>query len=309
MQARALKGLGPVISAASSRRRSPGQTGQTSLTGSPSAHDLPSGCNTWLTDRVGDWTAQENDLVVGAYLQMLDAELRGEHYVKSQVNEETRRHVHRSRGSVEYKFRNVSAALVELNHPYVRGYKPAVNFQESLRDAVLRGLIGHPELRESALAQLTREPNTRAEFSWLLSDAPTVEFSPHRQFLRRAIQVDFVQIDAANRSLGIAGERAVVALERERLSRAGLDRLARSVRHVSLEDGDGLGYDIRSFTADGDEKFIEVKTTRMGPQWPMLITSNEVRFSKEEETHFHLYRVYDFDAARRGLFQLAGDVE
>ena len=32
---------------------------------------------------------------------------------------------------------DVSAVLRDLNHPFVNGYKPAVNYQDSLTDAVL----------------------------------------------------------------------------------------------------------------------------------------------------------------------------
>ena len=119
---------------------------------------------------------------------------------------------------------------------------------------------------------------------------------------------DYVQIDAANRSLGYAGELAVVDLERHRLQSAGEAALARRVDHVSESQGDGLGFDVLSFNRDGSEKWIEVKTTRFGIAWPMLISRNEVAVSQEQPHRFHLYRVYDFDAPRRGLYQLQGDV-
>lgn len=254
------------------------------------------------------WSSLENDVVVSAYLDMLERELRGEPFTKSLINESVRRQISRSRGSVEYKFQNVSAVLIELGHPYIRGYKAASNFQDSLRDAVLAHVDASPSLRATALAEFGREPEPRVDFAWNLTDPPKVEFSAHHGYLRRAAKVDFVQVDAANRALGLAGERAVVELERRRLADAGLATLARSVKHVSVEQGDGLGYDIRSFNFQGEEKFIEVKTTRRGPLWPMLISSNEVRFSQEESERFHLYRVFDFDEAKRGLYELAGDV-
>jgi len=40
--------------------------------------------------------------------------------------------------------------------------------------------------------------------------------------------------------------------------------LADRVAHVSEAEGDGAGFDIHSFTATGESKFIEVKTT-LGP--------------------------------------------
>lgn len=255
------------------------------------------------------WSSLENEVIVAAYLHMLDLELRGKPFVKSKVNEDVRLKIGRSRGSVEYKFQNVSAVLIELSHPYVRGYKAASNFQVSLRDAVVAQVRTGSDLRAAALDNFAREPTPGADFTWSLTDAPQVEFSPHRDFLRRATMVDFVQVDAANRALGLAGELAVVDLERARLQRAGLEHLANDVRHVSQTEGDGLGYDIRSFDLAGDERFIEVKTTRRGLQWPMLISRNEVRFSQEESARFRLYRVFDFDQPKRGLYELAGSIE
>ena len=43
------------------------------------------------------------------------------------------------------------------------------------------------------------------------------------------------------------------------------DDLARKVRWVSEEDGDGAGYDIASFGPDGRARLIEVETTN---GWP-----------------------------------------
>ena len=58
----------------------------------------------------GDWTDAENDACVAAYLDLLEAELEGRRLVKSEVNRKVQEATGRSRGSVEYKFQNVSAA-------------------------------------------------------------------------------------------------------------------------------------------------------------------------------------------------------
>ena len=60
--------------------------------------------------------------------------------------------------------------------------------------------------------------------------------------------------DERNRALGRAGEESVVAHERSALKVAGRDDLARKVRWVSEEEGDGAGYDIASFMPDGRER-------------------------------------------------------
>ena len=101
--------------------------------------------------------------------------------------------------------------------------------------------------------------------------------------------------DAKNRQLGLAGEIAVVAHEEHRLRASGRDDLATQVRHVSVVEGDGAGYDVKSFELDGSEKFIEVKTTRGGEQTDFLITANEVEFSRRHASQYSLYRLYDFE--------------
>ncbi|MBK7638619.1 MAG: DUF3883 domain-containing protein [Bacteroidetes bacterium] len=50
--------------------------------------------------------------------------------------------------------------------------------------------------------------------------------------------------------------------------------LAEKVRHISIEIGDGAGYDILSYEFNGDAKFIEVKTTQSNTK-QFIITLNE----------------------------------
>jgi hypothetical protein len=255
-----------------------------------------------------DWSEKENDSVVLAYLDMLGRKLRDEPYVKTETNRRVQEATGRSKGSVEFKFANVSAVLNEMHHPYIRGYQPRSNFQDSLRDAVLRRVHEAPDLAESALHVVTDPQPPRAGVDWRFVDVPDLTLSEDYIHHRRAAKRDYVAIDAANRSLGLAGEFAVVSLERQRLRACGCDDLAASVEHVSETRGDGLGFDVLSYTATGAHRFIEVKTTRLGIGWPIIISRNEVALSKEEPEHFVLYRVFDFDQARPGLYALAGDV-
>jgi len=63
--------------------------------------------------------------------------------------------------------------------------------------------------------------------------------------------------------------------EHERLWRAGKRKLAECIDHVAKTKGDGLGYGIRSFAESGEERFIEVKTTRYGSLTPFFASGNE----------------------------------
>ena len=100
--------------------------------------------------------------------------------------------------------------------------------------------------------------------------------------------------DAANRRLGLTGEKHIYDHEIARLIAAERMDLARRVEWTSQERGDGAGYDIRSFDpASGDDRFIEVKTTKGGAKTDFFLSRNEMAFSDEEPDRYRLYRLYD----------------
>lgn len=102
------------------------------------------------------------------------------------------------------------------------------------------------------------------------------------------------------------GETALT--EYAHLGQVGRDDLARRVRWVAQEDGDDAGYDIRSFTPDGAERLIEVKTTAGYERTPFFLSENERAFSVERPDAFRLVRVFDFARAPRA-FELAPPLE
>jgi hypothetical protein len=108
---------------------------------------------------------------------------------------------------------------------------------------------------------------------------------------------DYALQDARNRQLGLAGEKCVIESERKSLIAAGRPDLAERIVHVAKVEGDGAGYDIKSYTSDGEEKFIEVKTTRGGESSGFYLSAAEIRFSDEHAHRYYLYRVFSFDVA------------
>lgn len=88
----------------------------------------------------------------------------------------------------------------------------------------------------------------------------------------------------------------------------GVGQLAERVAHVSEAEGDWLGYDIRSFDAQGNDRFIEVKTTSFGERTPSFVLANEVRFARDHAERYRLYRLFDFRASPR-LFELTGAID
>ena len=105
---------------------------------------------------------------------------------------------------------------------------------------------------------------------------------------------DRSKADAANRALGKAGELLVVDHEKRVLIDAGYQDLADKVVHVAVVEGDGAGYDVRSYHTDGSEKYIEVKTTQGPKETDFFLSANELRFSEAQPKAFYLYRVFNY---------------
>ncbi|RWC03377.1 DUF3883 domain-containing protein [Mesorhizobium sp.] len=241
-----------------------------------------------------DWTDREIDLIIADYFDMLSLELAGRSFVKAQRNAQLQELTGRSRGSIEFKHQNISAVLYRLGMPWIDGYKPMANFQRALVDGVERHIARDPALFESPILAASalglHEPQP------LFFEAPPVAaFEVVPPVLERIVRkFDPAVRDARNRQLGQSGEERVFFAEQSGLRAAGRDDLARNVRWVSVDDGDGAGYDIRSFDPAGGERLIEVKTTTGHKQTPFLLSENERAFSEQRPDAFRLVRLFDF---------------
>jgi len=98
-----------------------------------------------------------------------------------------------------------------------------------------------------------------------------------------------------NERIGSAGEMYVWDAEKKILKTGEKPYLADMMYHASKELGDGLGYDIISFTPEGKVKFIEVKTTTSDKNSKFFISDNELEFSELNPEYYYLYRLYNFN--------------
>lgn len=131
---------------------------------------------------------------------------------------------------------------------------------------------------------------------------------PTRTFTASKIP-DLSGREALNKELGLAGELFVLNIEKQRLLNAGLHDLANRVEHISQTQGDGAGYDIRSFKEDGGDYFIEVKTTQGVKTSAFFISPNELEFGKYNAENYAIVRVFNFrlDIGMGKYFELIGD--
>ena len=248
-----------------------------------------------------DWSEGEIDLIVADYFDMLRMERKAQSYNKAERNRALQQIVHRSRGSIEFKHQNISAVLHELGMDWIAGYKPRVNYQTALIAGIERYLDRRREvLIEPALIAIqgVAEPT-----SLFLEPPPVVDTTTNGSpALTRLIRkFDPASRDAQNRALGKRGEERVFLSEQIRLKSESRGDLARKVRWVSEEDGDGAGYDILSFDSAGKERLLEVKTTVGSQTTPFFLTENERLLSTERPKDFRLVRLYDFNRNPRAF--------
>jgi hypothetical protein len=239
------------------------------------------------------WHDDELDAIIEDYFAMLSADLAGKSYVKSRHSAALMARIGRTHRSVEFKHQNISAVLDELGLPWIPGYMPKRNYQNAIFDAIDRYLTLHPEILKST----PTAPSLVAAESGIFVDppVPAILDKPIPERLRRLVKkFDPVERDHRNRSLGKAGEAFVVDIERARLAKADRTDLARKIRWVAAEDGDGAGYDVLSFNTDGRECLIEVKTTNGAARTPFFLSRNECDLAKERPTDWRIYRVHLF---------------
>jgi hypothetical protein len=264
-----------------------------------------------------NWSQAEVQATIADYFDMLASELRGEPYNKAQHNRRLASRLdHRSRVAVEKKHQNISAVLIELGCPYIDGYKPLFNYQSLLLESVAERLDGAKPLRKAMAKAVSApvSPPTQGEATLVLDTPPDVHESGFvaAEDLKRSTRaprrgINYLEREAQNASLGRAGEELVLAYERTRLIEAGRKELARRIEHLPGTEGDGAGFDIRSFEKNGADRLIEVKTTAYGKQTPFFVSRNEVATSRELAAHYHLYRVFRMRTAPR-LYTMRGSL-
>lgn len=96
-----------------------------------------------------------------------------------------------------------------------------------------------------------------------------------------------------NSKVGYLGEILVYKLEKKRLEQANKLELSEKVEQVSQKQGDGLGYDILSYTDAGEPIYIEVKTTKGDIDTPFYLSQNELNASVKYGDRYRLYRIYN----------------
>lgn len=248
-----------------------------------------------------DWTLGEVQTAVSEYFRLYRAQIEGDYARKRDFRQTLAAIPSRNESSVSRKFSNISAILAESQLPIIQGFTPLGNKQTLLSAVLYDWMRDHPDIFDLPVAVIV-SPTT--SLTGIEVAPPSVMRVSRARKERRATRVDFAARDERNRHLGRAGEQWALQILKLELVAADRPDLADRVTWVSDTHGDGLGYDIASFSPDGEPQFVEVKTTNGGQAAPFIVTENEVRAS-EEETGYVLMRVFGF-SQRASFYRLHG---
>lgn len=98
--------------------------------------------------------------------------------------------------------------------------------------------------------------------------------------------------DNQKKEIGDIGENHVINFEKERLKGILDDNKIECISHVSKFD-DTAGYDIKSFDENGEDIYIEVKTTTSKINMPFFFSANEYKKMHELRDKYFIYRVFN----------------
>lgn len=108
--------------------------------------------------------------------------------------------------------------------------------------------------------------------------------------------INFIEKDQKNSKLGDLGEDIVVEYEKNELINKGRPDLIDKVKPTRTFIGNTARYDVLSYDENGNEKYIEVKTTKGSANNEFHISDREIEFSHEHSDNYYLYRVYNLNA-------------
>lgn len=110
----------------------------------------------------------------------------------------------------------------------------------------------------------------------------------------RVNQTDYLKKYKNQKTLGLLGESIILKYLSERQYINGGKRII-FIDPVAERGLDHLGYDIEVTYEDGNQEFIEVKTTTKSANESFYMSANEVMTMNQKEDKYFIYRLYNLD--------------
>lgn len=189
---------------------------------------------------------------------------------------------------------------VLLNHTWESLIDTCVRFINQFLahyDAIVASVWGKPIPPELFKNQLIKKEKPKDGF----------ETIPETKKQFKGVEIDFQGKAKEQKDLGDAGEELVRIREIEFLKSKNLLTQAELVKIAK----DGEGYDVYSFDENGQEKFIEVKTSTGDEYSPFYLSENEIAFMRLNVGSYCIYRVFNYSVENNfaEFFELSGDIE
>lgn len=192
--------------------------------------------------------------------------------------------------------------LCELVRYEIEGDQELLNLHENRLDSECYRDKDHNVLTQDFIYAVVRHLDRPTITKKIEVESTVVEETSILNLKSKGESIDFtpriinhIQNNIENKRIGDLGERWVLKKEIDYLIENGKSKLADKVKHVAKDQGDGSGFDILSYDLNGNEKYIEVKTTKGNLNSTFYVTRNELERSKIEKKKFFLYRVYDYN--------------
>lgn len=127
-----------------------------------------------------------------------------------------------------------------------------------------------------------------AGFNVIFEEDGATHKKKEKKYTGIAKKPDYEEIQKAKNKTGALGEEIVMDILTREAEEAGL----KAPIHASKEEGDGLGYDIRSWDKDGKEVHVEVKASKDNYADGFEMSYNEVAASLDPNYKYSIYRIY-----------------
>lgn len=125
-------------------------------------------------------------------------------------------------------------------------------------------------------------------FNVIFEENGTTHKKKEKKYTGIAKKLDYDKIQKAKNKTGALGEEIVMDILTKEAEAFGL----KAPVHVSKIEGDGLGYDIRSWDADGNEVHVEVKASKDNYADGFEMSYSEVAASLDSHFKYIIYRIY-----------------
>ena len=266
-----------------------------------------------MTKATSHWTNTEVEIIVADYFSMLEKELTGKEYNKAIHRRNLKSLLDkRSDSSIEFKHQNISAVLIKLGLPFIKGYKSRPNYQKILEQKVISHIANQKAILEPAFIHFAESVSSdfqKTNFNVMLDIPPVTNLvsEPEIAYERKPIKINYLEREQRNLLLGQSGEQLIVDYEKWRLIQSGKESWVDKIEWVAEFD-DGAGFDILSKNPNGTDRYIEVKTTKLTKETPIFFTKNEYEFSIDKSEDYHLYRLFNFSETPK-LFIVNGSFD